>query len=103
MIHSFVLAGEIIEVGSSREPQPLETLYSYKSETVQSPVSSSNEGRGSFLYHVYRIGIYPTQQLLEQPGVLISPRGLGGFGIKTGFEIVGKHYQYFVKNEDPWA
>lgn len=108
MSYCFVLAGEIIELGSAAEPQPFKTLIpildreSRKlSETIQSPTTS--EGRGSLLYHVYRIGIYPTEQLLKKPGILISPRGLGGFGIKTGFEVIGKHYQYFIKNEDPWS
>jgi len=111
MTSYFEIAGEIIESGVAAEPQTFQSLIPLlqtESEKLRSSVSagpqssSSGDGRGSLLQHWVRSITYPTERLLEEPGVLISPKGLGTFGIKTYLDLMGKHYDYFIKGEDPW-
>ncbi|MDA9117348.1 hypothetical protein N9J16_01225 [Candidatus Poseidoniaceae archaeon] len=116
MTSYFEIAGEIIEstvvqIPFQSSPQsfkslaPLlerETKKLQKSISAGPKSSQSGDGRGSLLRHWVRSITYPTERLLEEPGVLISPKGLGTFGIKTYTELIGKHYDYFIKGEDPW-
>ena len=61
--------------------------------------TSSDKGRGSFARHWVRSITYPTQRFLDNPEGLF---GLPGFGVEIYTDLIGKHYDYFIKGEDPW-
>ena len=111
MTSYFEISGLIIESDSPSNPsfqstvsvieRPERGRKSIRSQGASPQMSS--EGRGSLARHWIRSITYPTERLLEEPGVLISPKGLGTFGIKTYLDLMGKHYDYFIKGEDPWT
>ena len=61
--------------------------------------TSSDEGRGSFARHYVRSATYPIQRVLDEPTGMF---GFPTFGVRVQLELIRKHYDYFIKGEDPW-
>ena len=108
MTSYFEISGTIIESVSPSNPsfqstvsvveRPERGRNSTRSQGF-SLKTSSDEGRGSLARHWVRSVTYPTQRTIEEPEGLL---GLPIFGIKVHLELIEKHYDYFIKGNDPW-
>jgi len=108
MTSYFEIAGEIFESGVVAEPQTFQSLIpTLKKESERliadiraGPKSSlSGDGRGSLVTHWLRSVAYPFERTIEEPEGLL---GFPIFGVKVQLELIEKHYEYFIKGEDPW-
>ena len=108
MTSYFEISGRIIESGIDAEPQTFQSLIPQlerESEKLQMSISAgpksslSGDGRGSLARHWVRSVTYPMQRFLDEPEGIF---GLPGFGIEIYTDLIGKHYDYFIKGEDPW-
>ncbi|AXH79115.1 MAG: hypothetical protein [Circular genetic element sp.] len=115
MTSYFEIAGQIIETGAElagypikAEPQTFQSLIPlleteskqlYESISSGPKSSQSGDGRGSLARHWVRSVTYPTERILEDPTGMF---GLPTFAVKVYTDLIGKHYDYFIKGEDPW-